>query len=114
MVILGYVGTAIVFDVITGIIKAVKRGEFTSSVMREGLFHKVGEALAVCLAIFMEYYVRAYFPDITIPIVFFVSVYIIMMEIGSVIENIAVLNPDVAKPLSTIFDKLKEFNDEKK
>ena len=37
---------AILVDVITGLIKAVYTHTFQSRIMREGLFHKVGELLA--------------------------------------------------------------------
>ena len=39
----------IVLDFATGLIKAVATDKFKSSMMRQGLFHKVGEILCVAL-----------------------------------------------------------------
>ena len=45
----------IVLDFATGLIKAVATDKFKSSMMRQGLFHKVGEILCVALGILIQY-----------------------------------------------------------
>lgn len=42
----------IAFDVLTGWLKAFSTGTTNSSIMREGLFHKIGELLAMALVMF--------------------------------------------------------------
>lgn len=98
----------IVLDVISGAIKAVKRKEWNSTVMREGLFHKMGFVLIVALAVLCDY--GQAFLDIgfTIPITSGVCTYVIVTEIGSIVENVAVINPAlVPDRLRTIFIKVK-------
>jgi len=41
----------IALDMLTGIVKAFKEKNFTSSVMREGLFHKCGSIITVVFAV---------------------------------------------------------------
>lgn len=41
------VAAAILADIITGLLKAFYTKSFKSSVMRQGLFHKLGELIAI-------------------------------------------------------------------
>lgn len=83
----------IIFDLLTGGISAVKNGEFTSSKMREGLFHKLASVLIILLGKLIEitlpYYNIEYGDKIYISIV----TYIIIMEISSIVENVGKINP---------------------
>lgn len=102
------VGLAILLDVITGLVKAYSKGTFETSTMRVGMWHKVSEIFALVLAYFVQYSLPYLNVDYSIPAVSAVSIYIVIMEIGSCIENVGVVNPQLAKPLSKIFAKLKE------
>lgn len=100
-----YVVTAgfILLDMITGIIKAFKRKNFTSSIMREGLFHKSGSILCVVFGVIVDYAQTIIDIGVNIPMALTLSAYIILMEIGSIIENICEINPDIMP------DKLKKY-----
>lgn len=84
------------FDIITGLIKAVKSDEkILSYKLRNGLFKKVGFVLCYILAWLIEC-ARNYIDlPINIPLVLPVVVYVITTEIVSIIENIAKINPDI-------------------
>lgn len=97
----------ILLDVVSGLAKAVATTGFDSSVMRQGFFHKLGELLSVALCVVVD----ESLPRLGVPVeVDFSSVccvYLVIMEIGSVLENIGVINPELRDPLSKIFAKLK-------
>ena len=77
------VGAFILLDLITGLIKAFKTKEYTSSIMREGLFHKVGSILVVSFGVLVDY-AQAYLDlGVNVPIATSICVYIVLMEIGS-------------------------------
>lgn len=96
-------GLFILTDMVSGLIKALKNHEFSSHVMREGLFHKAGSILIIWLAILMDY--TGHYLDLglqaslTVP----VCCYICIMEVGSILENIGLINPDL------LSDKIKQY-----
>jgi toxin secretion/phage lysis holin len=99
----------IVLDIISGAIKAIKSKTWSSTVMREGLFHKMGFVIIVALAVICDYGQQYLQLGFTIPLVSGVCAYIILTEIGSVIENVAVINPElIPDKLRSIFIKVKE------
>lgn len=85
----------IALDFITGLIKALSGGCFKSSCMREGLYHKSGELLCIALGILIEYAERYLALGINIPVAAAICSYIVLMEIGSSLENIGVICPDL-------------------
>ena len=93
----------IVFDIITGLAQALKNGTYKSSVMREGLYHKLGEVLSMGFAYGCEYSFPYVGIDITIPICSSVMIYIIIMETGSIIENLSQLSPELKAIFSKVF-----------
>lgn len=97
----------IVLDIVTGIAKAFATTGFDSSIMRQGFFHKLGEIFAVTLALVADIGL----PEIGVPLDAQLSglccAYLVLMEIGSVIENIGAINPDMLGPLNKIFAKLR-------
>ena len=88
-------GGFIVLDLITGTIKAFAEHNFSSSVMREGLFHKVGSMLCVALGLYADYAQQYIDLGVTIPISGAICAYIALMEIGSIVENLARINPEI-------------------
>lgn len=106
----------IVADIATGLIKAIATHSYSSSIMREGLFHKLGEVVCMIFGVLCDYALPLIGIKIPLSIAQSVSIYIIIMEIGSVVENIGVLNPDLAKYLGKIFEKIKtpESEDDEK
>lgn len=85
----------IALDFITGLINAIKSGAFQSSIMREGLFHKVGELLCISLGVLIQYAEGYLDLGINLPVAAAICTYIVLMEIGSVIENVGKINPDM-------------------
>lgn len=97
------VGGFILMDMVTGIIKALKEKSFTSSVMREGLFHKTGSILCIVLGVLVDYAQTLIDLGVNVPVAVAICGYVILMEIGSIIENVCVINPEIAP------DKLKSY-----
>jgi len=99
----------IALDMLTGIVKAFKEKNFTSSVMREGLFHKCGSIITVVFAVLVDYAQTLVDLGVSIPITIAVCSYIVLMEIGSIIENIGKINPQIVPAkLKQHFSKLSE------
>ena len=96
-------GCFILLDLITGLIKAFKEKSYTSSLMREGLYHKAGSLLTIGFGCLVDYAQTLVDIGVVIPVATSVCVYIILMEIGSIIENVAIINPQILP------DKLKSY-----
>ena len=63
--------------------------------MRKGLYHKFGSIMLVVLAYLIDYAQRYVDLGFQVPIAAGVCVYIILMELGSIVENIGKINPDL-------------------
>lgn len=122
---LGWTGIAvvillicIVLDYITGSWAAKAHGEWSSKIAREGLWHKLGEIVSLCVAalcdvalsvvlqsaaaaIFGNVHVRGWFTLV-------VSVWYIFTELGSILENAAKLGAPIPKWLIEGIGKLKK------
>lgn len=112
---LGLCGALIVLDYVSGIAAAASRGELQSSKMREGLWHKLGEVGAILLAYIVaqegHYIGLPYQVDLLIPAVI---IWISVMEVTSIIENLALLNPDIgAKSFTSIFERTDQTDKDK-
>lgn len=105
-------GTFILFDIITGLFKAWHKQNIDSTVLRQGLFNKLSEIIAVAFAAFLQYGSKYVHVGIELPIVAVVSSYICLMEFISVIENICEVNPHLAKIFEKYLKKAKEKEDE--
>ncbi len=108
-------------DVGTGMAKAAKNGTWSSSVAREGLYHKVGSIVAVLVAFLLDMVIAIimeHLPGLDLPFTYnglfgpSVVVWYILTEIGSIVENAGELGAPVPKWLKgsiAIFrDKLDE------
>lgn len=105
-----YVITAafIALDFITGLIKAFASNTFTSTKMRQGLFHKVGLILCMILGILVDYAQGYIDLGVTLPVAAAICAYICLMEITSIIENVCKINPDILpEKLTGLFGGLK-------
>lgn len=98
----------IALDFVTGMVKAFHKGNFNSSTMREGLFHKLGEVFALALVGSVQYSMPYFNMPVNVPLLTMFSGYCVLMEIGSIIENVGEINPELTKPLNHLFEKLKE------
>ena len=107
MVLCVIVGLFIMLDVLTGFVKAVYNKKINSTLLREGLFHKLSEVLAIALSFALEYTATYLSIGINIPVVTVVVSYISIMEIISSIENLCEVNPKLAKLFNPYLDKFK-------
>lgn len=110
IIVLGF----IVFDVVTGLIKAGYNGNYNSAIMRQGGFHKSMEVMAMAVAYFIEYAVEYVNIGVNVPAVPAVTVYICIMELISILENICAVNPQMCALFKPYLDKLKGGNDASK
>ena len=108
MVIYIVVGIFILFDVLTGLLSAMQKGDVNSTALRKGLFHKMGECLTVGGAWLLERLTGYLDLSFEIPLLKTVCIYICIMELVSILENIATISPGLAKLLSPYLDKLKD------
>ena len=103
------VATFIALDFLTGLTKAFKEKNYNSTIMREGLFHKLGSVLAVAFGVLVDYAQTFIDIGVTVPVAISVCTYVILMECGSIVENIGVINPDlVPDKIKPFFGKLNE------
>ena len=94
-------------DILTGLIQAGVNNNYNSSVMRNGLYRKLGELACVVLA-----YVVSVAIILPVNITACVSVYIVVMELISVLENLSAAGVPfptwILKKLKKAADKLAE------
>ena len=101
------VGSFILFDIITGVIKALYKEGLNSTYLRKGLFHKLAEILTVIGSGLLEYGMNYVDIGIEVPVLNVVAIYICIMELISVIENLSEVNPSLAKLFKPYLEKLK-------
>lgn len=102
-------GAFMLMDIITGLIKAFKEKQYTSSIMREGLYHKCCYILCIMLAFLVDYAQTFIDLGVDIPMTIPICTYIILNEIGSIIENLASINPELLpEKIKSYFSKLAE------
>lgn len=83
-------------DLITGIVGAIRDGEqIKSSILRDGLFKKVGFIFCYALGMAINYaesYLTLPFGVNLVPVI---CTYAIITEVVSIVENISKINPDI-------------------
>lgn len=104
-------------DYVTGTCAAWASGSWSSSVARDGVWHKVGCIVAVMLASLLDLVVELVlgnFPGITFPFVYngllgpLVLMWYILTEAGSIVENVGELGAPVPDWLKSAIEKLKD------
>lgn len=104
----------VALDVIFGLCKAFATHSFDSSKMRQGLWHKCAligcELMAYAVEVvtqLMDFSAIGMPEGFVLPIVGAVTAYIVVMELGSILESLIKINPELAggKILGQ-FDKL--------
>lgn len=102
----------ILFDIVTGIIKAVYNKKLNSTILRQGLFHKLAEVISIFGSGLLDYGIIYVDIGINIAILPIVVSYICIMELISCMENLAEINPTLSKLFAPYLEKLKERKDE--
>lgn len=95
------------FDVVCGLVGALVRHEYKSGTMRDGLGHKAMVILVVALAFLVQGF-TSHVAEIgfDIPLIVPVCVYVVVMEVGSILETVKETVPDLAdSPLFRFFEK---------
>ena len=92
-----------VLDILTGVIHAWATGHLKSYKMREGLNHKSGELCVLLVGEILSY-------GMQLPIVFMigVSVYVIFMELVSIMENLDKMGVKFPKFIRNAFRNAKD------
>lgn len=110
-------------DYLTGSAAACKNGEWSSSVAREGIWHKVGQIVAVMVAGLLDLVVGHLLGNIPVTLPFTYTVLIcplvvtwyILTEAGSIIENAGALGAPIpswmAKTVAALQDTVDEAGD---
>lgn len=91
-------GILVLMDIVCGIVGAARNKELCSAIMRNGLYNKFGEIMLLLLSILInEVLLIEPFDKLGIPpeIAYTVAIYIAVMEIVSIIENICKINPEL-------------------
>lgn len=86
-------GAFALLDFGTGLVQAFKNSCYSSSKMREGLFNKCSLALCVVFGILVDYAQTIVDLGVSIPLTGAICTYIILMECGSILENLGKINP---------------------
>lgn len=86
------------FDYLSGLFAAIKRKNFKSYKMREGLWHKasVGAILVVCWILNLHWEALG-LPNSFAAVLPLAHTAVTLMEIGSIAENLAKINPQLKK-----------------
>ena len=125
----GWVGWAVIImilamlvDYITGSWAARAKGEWSSTIARQGLWHKLGEIVALLVAALCDIAVKVILSSAAAPIfgdigyrnyvTLVVAVWYIFTELGSIIENVGKLGAPVPKWLAKGIASLRKKADE--
>ena len=127
--VIGWSGVSVVIllccmalDYLTGSLAAKAHGEWSSRVAREGLWHKLGEIVALLVAALCDIALMVIFASSAAPILggyarrgwitLIVSLWYILTELGSILENAARLGAPIPKALIEGVGRLKQKVDQ--
>ena len=93
-------------DIITGYIQAVINHTVDSQKMRQGLYHKV----LIILVLFLSFVLGLAFNIMSIPT--FACVYVVLMELFSIVENLKKAGIDIGWLSEIVKDKTEDTTEE--
>lgn len=108
MIVFAITGGFILFDVITGILKAVNKDGLNSTMLRKGLLHKASEVLTVAFGWGVDFACDYINLGVDLHISSIFCGYIIIMEVISILENLAEVNTALGKLFRPYLEKLKK------
>lgn len=101
-------------DYVTGVVNAIMHGELSSEKMRQGLAHKFAYLAIICMALIVEYGSDYINLGIELPVFMPVCAGVCLIEITSIMENCAKINPELSKSnILNIFKIDKKENNDK-
>lgn len=104
----------VLIDYATGVVNAIMHGELSSEKMRQGLGHKFAYLAVICVALIVEYGSDYINFGIELQAVLPVCTGVCLIEITSIMENCAKINPELSKSnILNIFKVNKKENDSK-
>lgn len=119
---IGIFGVCIVLDYVTGSWAAKAHGEWSSAIAREGLWHKLGEIVALLVAALCDIAIKVILNTAAAPLVgdvkyynwftLIVAFWYILTEVGSILENAAKLGAPIPDWLIKGVGKLKKRVDD--
>ena len=83
------------FDLLTGVLGAIRNHDIQSSKLRDGVFKKVGFIICYTLALLLDVYGANVGINLGVKILPIIIAYVIFTECVSIIENISIINPDL-------------------
>ena len=89
-------GVLIIGDYVTGMAKAIVQRNISSRIMRAGLWHKFAYVMVVGLAAFLQIASQHINLGYDMPLIPLVCGFIVLIEVSSIIENLAEVNPEIA------------------
>lgn len=99
-----------ILDFVTGIVMSVKNKNFNSSIMREGLFNKFGSIAIVTVGVLIDFGQQYLDLGYNVPVANALCVYIVIMEIGSIIENVSKINKNlIPENIRKVLEKTKNI-----
>ena len=99
----------IVMDYLTGLAKSVVNKDIDSTKMRDGLWHKAAYVAVIVLAEIIEHGQEAVDLGFAVPLIVPTSVYIVLTETASILENLSQINPELAdSPVMQLFRSTKD------
>ncbi|MBP3486179.1 MAG: phage holin family protein [Oscillospiraceae bacterium] len=107
-------------DYISGTMKAKKLGTWSSTIARDGLWHKASEVIAVLAALLLDVAISVVLPNVpglTVEITYsfllcpMVTVWYIVTEAGSVVENVGEMGGPVPPRLRKAIAALRDTVD---
>lgn len=103
-----------VIDYVTGVVNAIMHSELSSEKMRQGLGHKFAYLTVICVALIVEHGSDYINLGIELPVFMPVCASICLIEITSIMENCAKINPELSKSnILNIFKIDKKENNNK-
>lgn len=101
-------------DYVTGVVNAIMHSELSSEKMRKGLGHKFTYVVIICVALIIEYGSDYINLGIKLPVFMPACTGICLIEVTSIMENCAKINPELSKSnVLNIFKVDKKESDSK-
>lgn len=114
LIVIGIVFLLTLIDYVTGVVNAIMHSELSSEKMRRGLGHKFTYLAIICVALIVEYGSDYINLGIELPAFIPVCTGICLIEITSIRENCAKINPELSSSnILNIFKVDKRESDSK-